>query len=296
MKSPYSYFGGKAKIAKTVWDRLGHVNYYIEPFFGSGAVLLGSPYIPANEIVNDVYCMITNFWRSVKYWPKKTARFADQPMNEIELQATQTWLIPQKTELEEKLRADLKYCDPEIAGRWVWGVAQWLGDNWCSDKTLQKRPTFNKSGIHRNGSTDIKEYFEFLSHRLRKTIVCCGDWERVVCDFITTKNVSTGIFLDPPYSAKAGRENNLYIKDDLKVSNIVFNWCVNNGDNHNLRIAFCGYSNEYNFPDNWIGFNWSGNCAWANWGDNKGQENSRKEMIWFSPGCQRIGKKIMDLI
>ena len=295
MKSAYSYFGGKAKVAKTIWDRFGHINYYIEPFFGSGAVLLGSPYIPSNEVVNDMYCMITNFWRSVKYAPNKTAKYADQPMNEIELEATQTWLIPQKDELEQRLRVDLMYCDPEIAGRWVWGVAQWLGDNWCSDKTLQKRPSFNKSGIHRN-STEIKEYFQFLSHRLRKTIICCGDWNRVVCDFITTKNVSICIFFDPPNSAKAGRENNLYIKDDLNVSNLVFNWCMDNGERPNFRIVFCGYSDEYIFPDSWTHLNWRGNCAWSNWGNNKGQENAKKEMIWFSPGCKIKSKGILDLI
>jgi hypothetical protein len=240
--------------------------------------------------------MITNFWRSVKYLPKTTAKHANRPMNEVELEATQNWLIPKKDDLETKLRADMKYCDPEIAGLWVWGVAQWLGDNWCSDKTLQKRPSFNKSGIHRN-STEIVEYFKRISFRLKQTIICCGDWERVVCDFITTKNVPIGIFLDPPYSASAGRENNLYIKDDLDVSAKVYQWCMDNGNRSNFRIAFCGYNNEYRFPSDWVALNWHGNCAWANWGDNKGQENSRKEMIWFSPGCvHNKTKKIMDLI
>lgn len=297
MRTAYSYFGGKSKVAPQVWKRFGHVNYYLEPFFGSGAVLLGSTYVPANEIVNDLYCMITNFWRSVKYNPEKTAKYADIPMNEIELEATQTWLIPKKEELEKKLRADLEYHDPKIAGRWVWGVAQWMGDNWCSsDRTLQKRPSFNKSGIHRN-SVNIQDYFKDLSYRLRGTIICCGDWERVLCDFITTKNVSTAVFLDPPYSASAGRENNLYIKDDLNVSQKVFEWCMENGDKKNLRIAFCGYSNEYTFPDSWTALNWSGQCAWASWGNNKGKANAKKETIWFSPHCiKQKTKRIMDLI
>ena len=296
IKSPYPYFGGKSRVAKDIWDKLGRINYYIEPFFGSGAVLLGSPYIPPNEIVNDIYGMITNFWRSVKYWPKKTARYADQPMNEIELEATQNWLIPQKDNLEKLLREDLKYCDPEIAGRWVWGVAQWLGDNWCSDKTLQKRPSFTKAGIHRS-STEIQEYFQFLSQRLRNTIICCGDWERVVCDFITTKNVPIGIFLDPPYSSDAGRENNLYIKDDLNVSKQVYEWCIANGNKPNFRIAFCGYSTEYKFPSDWVSLNWKSCCAWSNHSlISKGSINSNKEVIWFSPHCRKNSKQIMDLI
>jgi len=296
MKAPYSYFGGKSKVSQEVWKRFGKVNWYLEPFFGSGAVLLNAPYIPNNEIVNDMYCMITNFWRSVKHAPNKTAKYADAPMNEIELHATQDYLIAQLYELENKLRSDMDFYDPKIAGYWVWGVSQWLGDNWCSNKTLYKRPTFNKSGIHRN-DTNVKEYFQYLSNRLRKTIVCCGDWERVVADFITTKGEPIGIFLDPPYSDKAGRENNLYIKDDLDVSKHVFDWCVSNGNQSNLRIAFCGYSNEYDFPSSWIPFSWKGNCAWANWGDNKGKDNAKKEVIYFSPHCRNSSvPKILDRI
>ncbi len=37
---PVTYFGGKSKIASNVWKALGDVGHYIEPFFGSGAVLL----------------------------------------------------------------------------------------------------------------------------------------------------------------------------------------------------------------------------------------------------------------
>lgn len=296
MKSPYSYFGGKNKIAHEIWKRFGNVNWYLEPFFGSGAVLLNSPYTPTNEIANDVYCMITNFWRSVKYSPNKTAKYADAPMNEIELHAVQDYLIANMFELENKLRADMEFHDPKIAGLWVWGVSQWLGTNWCSNRTLYKRPTFNKSGIHRSG-TNIKEFFHHLSLRLRKTIICCGSWDRVVSDFITTKNEPMGIFLDPPYSADAGRENNLYIKDDLNVSRQVFDWCIENGKRNNFKIAFCGYSNEYEFPEDWSALNWKGNCAWANWGNNKGKDNAKKEMIWFSPGCHNSKiRKVLDIL
>ena len=40
MKAPFPWFGGKARIAPMVWERFGNVANYIEPFFGSGAVLL----------------------------------------------------------------------------------------------------------------------------------------------------------------------------------------------------------------------------------------------------------------
>ena len=40
---PVAWFGGKSKVAKQVWAALGDVQNYCEPFFGSGAVLLGRP-------------------------------------------------------------------------------------------------------------------------------------------------------------------------------------------------------------------------------------------------------------
>lgn len=40
LKAPFPYFGGKSKVAHLVWERLGDVHTFIEPFFGSGAVLL----------------------------------------------------------------------------------------------------------------------------------------------------------------------------------------------------------------------------------------------------------------
>jgi site-specific DNA-adenine methylase len=40
LKAPFPWFGGKSRVADIVWDRFGDVANYVEPFFGSGAVLL----------------------------------------------------------------------------------------------------------------------------------------------------------------------------------------------------------------------------------------------------------------
>lgn len=40
LQSPYPYFGGKSRVADLVWARFGVVRNYVEPFFGSGALLL----------------------------------------------------------------------------------------------------------------------------------------------------------------------------------------------------------------------------------------------------------------
>lgn len=73
LKAPFPYFGGKAMVADEVWQRLGDVPNYVEPFFGSGAVLLSRPHAPGIETINDKDGFVSNFWRSVKLAPEQVA-------------------------------------------------------------------------------------------------------------------------------------------------------------------------------------------------------------------------------
>lgn len=50
-------FGGKSRVANLIWERFGDVPNFVEPFFGSGAVLLGRPTQPGTETVNDLDCI-----------------------------------------------------------------------------------------------------------------------------------------------------------------------------------------------------------------------------------------------
>lgn len=61
LKAPFPWFGGKSKVSDLVWSRFGDVPNYIEPFFGSGAVLLGRPHEASTETINDLDCMVANF-------------------------------------------------------------------------------------------------------------------------------------------------------------------------------------------------------------------------------------------
>jgi len=87
LKAPFPYFGGKSRIADAVWERLGDVPNYVEPFFGSGAILLRRPHEPNCETVNDLDGMVSNFWRAVQSDPEAVAYHADHPVNENDLHA-----------------------------------------------------------------------------------------------------------------------------------------------------------------------------------------------------------------
>jgi hypothetical protein len=141
-KSPYPYFGGKSRIARVVWERLGNVSHFVDPFFGSGALLLSRPadHFDAQlgiwplETVNDLNGFIANFWRAIAHDPGAVARYADWPANQNDLTARHYWLVQRHADLVRRLEADPDYYDPKIAGWWVWGAGLWLGGGYCSGK------------------------------------------------------------------------------------------------------------------------------------------------------------------
>ena len=349
LKAPFPYFGGKAAVAAEVWRRFGRVDNYVESFFGSGAVLLGNPWWAPEcrlvETVNDRDCYIANFWRALRATPEQLAEIVDNPINECDLEAWHKWLVAasRKAELERRCKDDPFYFDPLIAGRWCWGLCQWIGCGWCAGEwhgpgdernagpgvnvrdpewggkrpqlhndqgVHRKRPSLGNKGrgVHRQlphlgnkgcglhapsrageGPHPCSEWFAALSERLRGVRVCCGDWSRVTGESVTTQHGMTAVFLDPPYSAKADREKRLYRTDCLAVSTDAQRWAVENGGNELLRIAFCGYDGEYEFPASWECFAWRAQGGMGNQSapGGRGRENAGRERIWFSPACER---------
>jgi len=138
MKAPFPFFGGKSRVANLVWSRFGQINQYIEPFAGSLAVLLGSPYIPPNEIVNDLDSYIANFWRALQNNPEEVAYYADYPISEVDLNSRHMWLINQE-DFRNRMLQDPDYYDAKIAGWWVWGISCWIGSGWCSLSSTHKQ-------------------------------------------------------------------------------------------------------------------------------------------------------------
>lgn len=133
LKAPFPWFGGKSRCAHLVWERFGNVPNYVEPFFGSGAVLLGRPHSPGIETVNDLDGFVCNAWRSIALSPEETVRWADCPAFENDLHARHVWLRARKETLVSQLEADPEYHDPKIAGWWLWGMSQWIGTGFCGD-------------------------------------------------------------------------------------------------------------------------------------------------------------------
>jgi len=295
LKAPFPYFGGKSTISHEVWNRFGDVDMYVEPFFGSGAVLLNRP-MPFRgfEMANDMNGMIVNFWRSVKYAPEDVADHAEWYVSEIDLVARNQWVIDRRQNITNQMRLDPLFYDAKVAGWWVWCMSNWIGSGCCEEsrkgKGINKLPNLGRTmGVLKKSIRErpngLHDWIYNLSQRFRNVQVICGDWERSVTEGALSSSCSfIGVFLDPPYTKKAGRMAKLYVHDDLVVGNQVFDWVVENGNNKKMRIAVCGFEGEYEFPQSWECVSWKSNGGYSKPESTK-NNNKEKERIWFSPHC-----------
>jgi hypothetical protein len=327
VKAPFPWFGGKRKVAPQVWEALGDVDHYVEPFAGSLAVLLDRPtwHKGTTETVNDADQYIANFWRALAHDPDQVVHYADWPVNETDLFARHLWLVNEgKRRMQAGMEADPDWYDAKIAGWWVWGICAWIGSGWCSGtgphtyETIASLPVDGDAGrgvnrklphlgdagrgVNRKlphlgdaGQGALYTYMRELAARLRNVRVVCGDWSRVVTGGALNYGDSVGVFLDPPYSNAAGRTADLYAVDDLDVAHAVREWAIANGDNPRYRIVLAGYEDEHaaHMPSTWRMVGYSANKAY---GSSKAigginEANRHKERLWFSPHC--IGRRTL---
>ncbi len=300
LKAPFPYFGGKRDVATLIWQRFGRVKQYIEPFCGSAAVLLGAKEPASLEVVNDVNGFIANFWRAVKSQPAEVAREADYPVSHIDLGARHVWLMGQRDRVGELLSDPCSPGDARVAGWWLWGQCCWIGSGWCEwskpnsttqywDQTphagnagmgvqaLGQVPHASDAGrgdlLTSSGRTAWRWLHE-LAARLERVRVVHGSWERCLNNHYG--DLSTAVFLDPPYRAFESLYGTAAVADEVEA------WAR---DNARLRVAVCGHLGDYPSLD-------AAGYRCIPWTRKRltysGGETTDKEAIWFSPACLEI--------
>lgn len=339
LQAPFPWFGGKSRVAPQVWERFGDTPNYVEPFAGSLAVLLGRPDSHRGKIetINDLDGFVANFWRSIASDPEEAAAWADWPIIEADLHARHLWLVSQRDSLLRKLSGDPDFCDPKIAGWWVAGVCGWIGGGFCSgdgpwvvrdgELTDSRRPSdqqedpdlsnagrgINKQiphlgnagrGINKkiphlgDAGQGVETWFIALAERLRTVRVCNGDWTRVLTESVTIRHGLTAVFLDPPYGDEV-EQTRVYASDSGTVSDDVRAWCVENGNNAQLRIALCGYEGEGHdllLDHGWVAHAWKTAGGYGAGRGGTGEANRHKERIYFSPACIAEDGGLFDLL
>jgi site-specific DNA-adenine methylase len=292
----FNYFGGKRLIASKVWEYLGDVGIYIEPFCGSCAVLLARPHVPRNEKINDKDGLVANFWRSAVYDSENLIKHLDWPRNEVDFVAWSNVICETRLDLTQSLISDPKFYDPEIAAWWALCLSYEVGSQ-CFKKPTSKFFISDRgsvggdfSGIH---SLTSQKYIQNVMDRMRTVKVYCGDWDRILGPTLlglNSKNVYAGIFLDPPYD-----DGYTVYHENERISSRVREWCKEYGNIPTLRIVLCGYEGEHNELEDlgWSKIEWKAiNGYTSNRKDRTSSENSIRERLWISPHCIQPQKSL----
>jgi hypothetical protein len=326
LKAPFPWFGGKSRVAHLVWERFGNVPNYVEPFAGSLAVLLERPHSPGTETVNDKDCYLANFWRAVRFNPSITASWADWPVSEADLIARHRWLANQP-DFIERMRTDPDYCDPKIAGWWVWGLCSWIGSGWCRQRgdgdQPEQLPHLGNAGrgINRklphlgNAGMGINRKLPHLGNagmginRKLPHLGNAGRGERIAAYFnalserLRDVRIACGEWdrvLGDSVTFRHGTtgvfldppytsdEHDVEYAAHSDVAHAVREWAIANGDNPELRIALCGYEGEHIMPGSWECVAWKARGGYGSQGDGRGRGNASRERIWFSPACLKL--------
>ncbi len=353
-KPPFPWFGGKSQAAPLAWRLLGDVPHYVEGFAGGLAVLLNRPH-PCNrtyysETVNDLDGFVVNAWRAIQYHPEETARHASWPVTELDKNARQIAVLKWRIEKNWELLAGTpEFCDPLIAGWWLWGTcvqigafdgnAPWTVDprsgriwKWKDIQADADEPgvsrglphlTNNGQGVnhgnlrepgvlsddpanefHPMTMPELIRWFQWLSARLRHVRIVNGDWSRVCTTGaawtlpVRQGKGPAGVFLDPPYSAEAGRNDTLYACESGTVAHDVRAWCLRHGDNPKFRIVLAGYDTEHEELERhgWSVHEWfaaghlrggMGNLRQRadDEEDDQPTHQQHRERLWASPHC-----------
>lgn len=267
----FPYFGGKRRAAADVWAALGTVDRYIEPFFGSGAVLLGAPVRPKSELVNDLSHHVANLWRALQHDPAEVWRVASAPCSEVELKARAKWL----RQWTPPDFSDLSACDAFAAGVWLWVVCAAISPD--GDSLLRNgMPRGIKAhGFNAQWASDIVE-------RIKRVEVLCGDWSRCLTNATIGRYQDfhhVGVFLDPPY----GVGNVPYEDRTGTVAADVWQWALANGDNPRLRIVVAGYEDARKLPHGWTTIERTENGGYGS-----ANGNRHRERLWCSPHCHGV--------
>lgn len=196
MKPPFSYYGGKQKLAKMIISLFPDHNLYCEPFVGGGAVFWNKP--PSNvEVINDTNKELVNFYRMVK--------------QEYVALESEIKISLHSRDLHRKAQVIYHYPDmfSEIKRAWaVWVLANqsfssMLDSTWGYD--IKAPATSKKIANRRNSFTD--EY----AIRLQQVQIECADALRI----ITSRDRPNSLFyLDPPYyNSDCGHYDGYTIED-----------------------------------------------------------------------------------
>jgi len=197
MRSAFPYIGGKTRLADWVTNQLPNHTTYVEPFGGSGAVLLNKPRSKV-EIFNDADSDVVTFFRVAREARGELAEWCrNTPFSE---QLHDEWA-------DQFFAGDRPKDDVEHAGRWLFlRYSQYAGKVSRKSGFKRESPADAKGSRNARNWTNAPERIEMVAERFRGVSIAHEDYATVVERY---DHPETVFYVDPPYFGK----ENLYQED-----------------------------------------------------------------------------------
>lgn len=184
-RPPINYYGSKVHLAPWIASMLPAHRCYVEPFFGSGAVLLAKA-ASTHEIVSDKDATVVNFFKVLRDRPRELARACV--------------LTPYARDEYTAVLDEPGIDELERARRF------WARSVMSCNRCLNPRTTWSSSA--RRGSNDalsaanISDRLLAVADRLRRVAIDNAPATRLVAKYGVHGAV---VYADPPYPGSARR-------------------------------------------------------------------------------------------
>jgi DNA adenine methylase len=336
LRACFPYYGYKGAVSSEVWKRLGNPPNYVEPFFGSGAVLLQRPGgAGKREVINDKSGGLANFWRSVQADPAGVLEHAVWICSESDLHARNAFFREALPDLTARLEGDPGYYDSRLAGYWCYvqclaiGEVAYARGPWVRrGGLLVKEPVGD--GVRRNIPCDQSRGIQraiptHSDQGIRKSVPekktlgilrrksSAEEWIHDLSCRLSEVRILCGDWargVKPTYTTQHGLTGVFLdppyddcwktYSDHDPLTEQICSWCAENGEDPKLRIALCGYEGTLSVDLvalGWAEFGWKAGGGRVTVGG-ASDLNRDRERIWFSPHClDSVGKsEQLDLL
>jgi DNA adenine methylase len=180
MKTPITYYGGKQRLSKMIIELIPEHIYYIEPFFGGGAVYFVKK--PSKvEVINDNDNFVVNFYQVMKHKFDKLKYLLEETL----------FSRSQYNEAKEIHNNPENYDDVQKA--WAFWILCNESFGACCDGWGFCKNT-NKSAL--KAKNKIDNFVIDYCNRLRQTKIECDDAITIINRFDCNEAF---FYTDPPY-------------------------------------------------------------------------------------------------
>ncbi len=262
VRPPITWHGSKATLARRILQHFPAHQTYVEPFGGSGALLLAKPRAPV-EVYNDLSGNLVNLFRVLRD-PSEFSRLRDAAGWTLYSRAEFNLSKEPHDDPVERARRFLVRCRQSRGG---------LGEQWSycvSDSALGVSSAARKwlAGLER---------LPLVHQRLQGVQIEAADWRDVMRCY---DSLETLFYLDPPYVPQTrvgGKyQHELELDDHLRIVEHLLR-------NVQGMTILSGYAHEAYAPLEAAGWTRHDYSVKAN---SSATRAARTESLWLSPNCQ----------